>query len=104
MFEYLIILLTLFLITFILEKVYHIHLYKSKRERAEIVGIFFIIGIIWDSFAISRGHWIFPPENNLGIIIGVMPLEEYLFILIIPYFVITLYRLIDSKFKKTSKK
>ncbi|MFA6257562.1 MAG: lycopene cyclase domain-containing protein [Candidatus Paceibacterota bacterium] len=97
-FEYLTILLIIFFITLFLEKKHDIHLYKSKRERFEIVGFFFIFGIIWDSFAIFRGHWSFPAGKILGITIGLMPLEEYLFALVIPYFVITVYKLIDSKF------
>ena len=83
------------------KKVVHI---KSRKERFEIVGLFFIIGTIWDTFAIMRGHWTFPSENNLGIVLGVIPLEEYLFILIVPYFIITIYKLIDSKFRKNRKK
>ena len=98
--EYSAILLLLLVVTFILEKSNHIHLYHSRKERLEIVGLFFIIGVIWDTFAIWRGHWFFPADKTLGITIGLMPLEEYFFILIIPYFVITVYKLIDSKFRK----
>ena len=86
-------------VTFILEKSNHIHLYRSRKERFEIVGLFFLVGVVWDTFAIWRGHWIFP-AGNLGITIGLMPLEEYLFILIVPYFCITVYKLIDSKFRQ----
>ena len=98
--EYLIILLLIFFITLFLEKKNHIHLYNSKSERFEIVGFFFLFGVIWDTFAIFRGHWFFPLKKTLGITIGLMPLEEYLFILIIPYFIITIYKLLDSKFRK----
>ena len=86
--------------TFIIEKSNHIHLYHSRKERLEIVGLFFLVGVVWDTFAIWRGHWVFPAGKTLGITIGLMPLEEYLFILIIPYFVITIYKLIDSKFRQ----
>ena len=50
--EYLIILIALFLITLLLERTHHIHLYHNLRERLEVVGLFFIVGVIWDSFAI----------------------------------------------------
>ncbi len=98
-FEYLTILSIMLVVTFILEKSNHIHLYRSRKERFEIVGLFFLVGVVWDTFAIWRGHWIFP-AGNLGITIGLMPLEEYLFILIVPYFCITVYKLIDSKFRQ----
>ncbi len=99
-FEYLTILIILLFITVILEKSNHIHLYHTRKERFEIMGLFFLVGVVWDTFAIWRGHWLFPMGKTLGIKIGLMPLEEYLFILIIPYFVITIYKLIDSKFRK----
>lgn len=99
-FEYITILIIIFLITLLLEKKNHIHLYKSQRERIEIVFFFFLFGIAWDSLAIFRGHWSFPVGKTLGITIGLMPLEEYLFALIIPYFIITIYKLFDSKFRK----
>ena len=98
--EYLIILISFFLVTLVLEKTHHIHLYHNLKERLEIVGFFFVVGVAWDSFAIWRGHWAFPPGGTLGITIGVMPLEEYLFALIMPYFGITVYKLIDSKYRR----
>ncbi len=99
MLEYLTILIALGLFAFMLEKTHSVHLFKNRKERLEITGLFFAIGVAWDSFAIWRGHWLFPAGKNLGIVIGLMPLEEYLFILIIPYFVLTVYKLIDSKFR-----
>ena len=41
--------------------------------------------IVWDWYAISSGHWFFTPEKMTGIIgpLGI-PVEEYLFFVIIP--------------------
>ncbi len=103
MLEYLIILIILFLVTLVLEKIYRVHLFHNLKERLELAVLFFIVGVLWDTFAIWRGHWVFPPGKNLGIVIGLMPLEEYLFILIIPYFILTVYKIIDSKFTKNTK-
>ena len=100
--EYFIALIALFLITAVLEKAFHIHLYKSRKERIEIVVLFFIVGVIWDSLAIWRDHWIYP-SGTLGIVIGLMPVEDYLFILVVPYFILTIYKLIDSKFRGKRK-
>jgi lycopene cyclase domain-containing protein len=102
--EYLSILLFILLVTMLLEHKYHIHLYHSRKERFILVSLFFVIGIIWDSFAILRGDWIFTQGKLLGITIGVMPLEEYLFILIIPYSILTIYKLLDAKLAKRSVK
>jgi lycopene cyclase domain-containing protein len=44
-----------------------------------------IIFLIWDAYAISRGHWNFDRGQILGIFgPGHIPLEEYLFFLIVP--------------------
>jgi len=98
--EYFIILLIFLLFTLVLEKTQHIHLYHNRQERFEIILIFFVVGVIWDSFAVYRGHWIFPKNKTIGITLGLLPLEEYLFFLILPYFVLTVYKFIDSKFRK----
>jgi lycopene cyclase domain-containing protein len=95
--EYLIILGILLLISLVLEIKFHIRLYKSRKERIIITLIFLVIGIIWDSFAIYRGHWIFPGKGLVGITIGVMPLEEYLFALIVPYFILTTYNALKKE-------
>ncbi|OGY93831.1 MAG: hypothetical protein A2406_00560 [Candidatus Komeilibacteria bacterium RIFOXYC1_FULL_37_11] len=97
--EYLIILLIVLGITIWLEKTCHLQLFNTKKERVIITLVLFLIGVAWDTFAIYRGHWLFLPEKNLGITIGLMPLEEYLFMLIQPYFIITIYKLVESKLK-----
>lgn len=97
--EYLIILLVLFAFAIFLELKYHIHLYHSRKERILVTIIFFIVGVLWDSLAIFRGHWDFPGRGLLGVKIGLMPLEEYLFILIIPFWILTLYKILDKKIK-----
>ena len=97
--EYLIILLALLISAIFLEWRYRIHLYHSRNERLIITGLFFVIGVMWDQFAIFRGHWEFPGTGLVGLKIGLMPLEEYLFILIIPFWIITIYKVLDKKIK-----
>ncbi|PIR44247.1 hypothetical protein COV23_00880 [Candidatus Wolfebacteria bacterium CG10_big_fil_rev_8_21_14_0_10_31_9] len=96
--EYLLLLLLL-LLSFLLEYKFHIHLYQSRKERIIIPVIFFIIGTIWDTLAVYRGHWYFNFSNNglLGIKIGLLPLEEYLFFLIVPYFILTFYKFLKKE-------
>jgi lycopene cyclase domain-containing protein len=97
--NYLTILLALFLSAALVEWKYHFHLYRTRKERLIVMAFFFVIGVIWDTYAIQSGHWNFPEGKNLGIKIGVMPIEEYLFILIIPFWIITIYKLADQKLK-----
>jgi len=90
--EYLAILLLLLIVGLFLDWKYRMKLYNSRRERVIIPLVFFIIGFLWDSFAVYRGHWTFKGSGLIGIKIGVLPLEEYLFFLIIPYFILTVYK------------
>lgn len=94
--EYLLILLVLFVISLFLEKKFKLYIYKSKRESVIIPLFFFIVGIIWDSFAVARNHWAFDMNKLSGIKLGLLPIEEYLFFLVIPYFIITFYLLLKK--------
>ena len=98
-FEYFTILAVTFFVTLFIHQRNHIHLFRSKRDMFKFLSFFFIFGVLWDTFTIYRGGWIIPVEKTLGITIGLMPLEDYLFMLIGPYLVITIYKLIDSKSK-----
>ena len=95
--EYLLILIGILLISIFLDWKYHMRLYNSRKERILIPIIFLVIGTLWDSFAIWRGHWSFEGSGLVGIKIGLMPLEEYLFILIIPYFILTIYKALKKE-------
>lgn len=98
--EYLFILIIFLLSGLYLEKKYKIHLYSSRKQRLVTVFVFFAIGVIWDHYAIYRGHWVFPMRNLIGIKIGLMPLEEYIFMLVVPFWIVTVYKLIDKKLNK----
>ena len=97
--EYLLILLFLLISGIFIEWKYHIRLYHSRKERFIITSFFFIIGVLWDSFATYRGHWSFLGDGLIGLKIGLLPIEEYLFILIVPFWIITIYKLLDNKIK-----
>ena len=56
-----------------------------------------VIGVVWDSYAILRGHWTFGEQFFIGVKVGVTPVEEYLFMLIIPFSVLVLYKIVTEK-------
>jgi lycopene cyclase domain-containing protein len=97
-------LLTILIVALYLEHHYRIHLYKSLDEKIKIVSLFFVIGVVWDTYAIARGLWVFPDGKNLGVKIGLMPLEEFLFIFIVPYAILTFYKVIDLHSRRLKKK
>lgn len=57
---------------------------RIKRALMSIIPIA-ILFLIWDAYAVASGHWDFDPDQVLGIYgpFGI-PLEEYLFFIIVP--------------------
>ena len=57
---------------------------RIKRAAISIlpISLFFLI---WDAYAIKRGHWCFDRDQILGIYGPLnIPLEEYLFFIVVP--------------------
>jgi len=95
--EYLAILIAVFLVFMNLKLKYKIQLFNSVKEGLLLAILLLVIGGLWDSYAILRGYWSFREEFFIGVDIGVMPLEEYLFMLIIPFLVLVLYKIVTEK-------
>ena len=58
-----------------------------------------VFSVPWDIWAVRTKIWVFPPENNLGILIGGLPLEEYLFIIFVTLWVSTITLILREKFR-----
>ena len=57
---------------------------RLKRAALSILPISTLF-LIWDAYAIAQGHWFFDREQILGIYGPFnIPLEEYLFFMVIP--------------------
>lgn len=95
--EYLATLVFVFLVSMSLKLKYKIQLFNSVKEGLVLAILLLVIGGLWDSYAILRGYWSFEEEFFIGIDIGIMPLEEYLFMLIIPFLVLVLYKIVTRK-------
>jgi len=54
------------------------------------------IAVMWDQFAIYRGHWSFNPKFLLGPKIGYMPIEEFLFVFVVGYLGLLVYKLLEN--------
>lgn len=94
--EYLFILIVVFFVTLSLHTLSRVKLYTSLRHFLifNIVNLF--LAVIWDQFAIYRGHWHFESRFLVGVNIGFMPIEEFLFVLVVSYFAIVLYKVIEK--------
>lgn len=54
------------------------------------MAVLFVIGIIWDAYAIHAGWWYYEPHQIVGIWFLGMPLEEFVFIITTSLFYIIL--------------
>lgn len=43
-----------------------------------------ILFLIWDFYAIDRGHWFFDENRVTGFALGILPIEELLFFITVP--------------------
>ncbi|MEM4240141.1 MAG: lycopene cyclase domain-containing protein [Candidatus Woesearchaeota archaeon] len=98
--EYFLILMGFLLASLLLEWRFHVKIYHSRKERIFTMLTIFVIGMVWDYFATWRHHWIFPGNGLLGIRIFNLPIEEFLFFLIGPYFALTIYKVYDAVYCK----
>lgn len=97
--EFFFILLVILVITIILHFAYKVRIYSSIAHLLAVNLIFLVIGTIWDNFAISRGYWSFGEGFLLGPKIEFMPIEEYLFVLIVPYSCFVIYKILEKYLK-----
>lgn len=69
---------------------------RIKRALLAIIPIAALF-IIWDGYAISRHHWSFDPRQIVGIFGPLdIPLEEFLFFLIIPLAALMTYEAVSK--------
>jgi len=91
------IILSLFLgVAVFLKWRFKVRLFSSPYRALAFFSIVLILGIIPDQYAIWRGLWAYGDQFLLGSRIGYMPLEEYLFMAILTFFVLVLYRIFEK--------
>ncbi len=96
-YEYLAILIGILLFTIFLRSRYKVKVFSNFKEASIFYATILIIGTIWDNFAIYRRHWIFPGDGTVGINIGLVPVEDYIFSLILPFTVLVLYKVLAKQ-------
>ncbi|MBL8030369.1 MAG: lycopene cyclase domain-containing protein [Candidatus Doudnabacteria bacterium] len=95
MYFYFVSALILLVFGLIVEFIYREHLFKHLKARLVWALVFLFIGTLWDQYAIPNGHWVFTGKGILGIYVGVIPIEEFMWFLIVPYFCLTIYRAVE---------
>lgn len=79
------------------EKVYFRSKWPLVFKATLPVAIFFIL---WDNWFTSLGVWTFNEHYHLGIIIGQLPLEEYLFFFFVPFSCLFIHEVLYYFIKK----
>ncbi|MEK6835015.1 MAG: lycopene cyclase domain-containing protein [Nanoarchaeota archaeon] len=97
--EYFLILIGILIVTIFFEWKYNIHLYHSRKERLIVTLNIFIFGVIWDYYATYNQHWTFSGPGLIGIKLIGLPIEEFLFFLILPYGALVMYKYYDKRIK-----
>jgi len=96
--EYAMTLLVLLVMSIFFHHKYKVKLFKSKQHMLVSYTILLLVGAVWDYLAISRGYWSFGERFLLGPKIGLMPVEEWGFIIIVTYFVLVIYKVTEKLF------
>jgi len=67
-----------------LELLLRTRVYRRPRRLALALVPGFVIGVLWDFYAVHRGQWAWDRRYLLGWRIAELPIEELLFFMIIP--------------------
>jgi lycopene cyclase domain-containing protein len=72
--------------------------YKSWSSLIPAIGCMMLVFIPWDIWFTQNGYWGFNPEHLTGIWIFGLPLEEWLFFVVVPYACVFVYACIKVYF------
>jgi lycopene cyclase domain-containing protein len=102
--EYLMVLGAILLFPLLLSIVMRLRMYAHPRALLSSIAIVCLVYWVWDIVVTARGHWSFNPAYVLGIQFIGMPLEEWLFFIVIGFVSIFTYEavrmVIDRKEEK----
>lgn len=82
--QYLLLMAACVAVTLPLEFVFKARVYRRPVRLALAILPMLILFTAWDVVGILRGHWAYSPRFTTGIMIGIMPLEELVFFLVVP--------------------
>jgi lycopene beta-cyclase len=83
-YQYLLLMAGCLLITLPLEFLLRARVYRRPRRLLLALLPTLVVFLAWDALGIVRGHWWYSLEYTTGIRPARVPLEEYVFFLVIP--------------------
>ncbi len=75
------------------------YLARYKKTFLYCIGWALLFSIPWDIWAVQKQIWIFPHNTNIGVWIGGLPMEEYLFIIFVTMLISTTVLLLKKRIK-----
>ena len=94
--EYLVLLALCVVVTLPLELFLHVGVYRQWRRLAKTLACVGAVFVTWDLVGARLGHWDYNPSAVTGIRALGLPLEEYLFFLVVPLCAILGYEAVRS--------
>jgi lycopene cyclase domain-containing protein len=94
--QYLAVLAACVVITLPLEGLLGARVYRRPRRLAATLTPVVTAFGLWDVVASHRGHWWWSPELTAGVHLLWLPLEEWLFLLVIPVCVVLTYEVLGG--------
>ena len=73
-------------------------LYHSEKERLVISLVILVVMVSWELFSTHAKIWLYPGPGMIGIFIFGLPIELFLFYLVLPYCVFTVFECIHKNF------
>ncbi|MFW6090399.1 MAG: lycopene cyclase domain-containing protein [Actinomycetota bacterium] len=84
-YQYLLVLAACLLVTLPLEVVVGARVYRRPGRLLAVLAPVVAVFLVWDAFAIERGHWTFSERYTTGWTLpGGIPVEELAFFIVIP--------------------
>jgi len=100
--EYLLVLAAILAFPLILSVVLPLRMYKHPGALLRAIAIVCVVYWTWDVLVTSRGHWSFNPSFVLGFRFLGMPLEEWLFFVVIAFVSVFTYEAVRLVVRKRS--
>jgi len=102
--EYLLVLAAILVFPLLLSVLMRIRMYKHPRALLLSMGIVCTVYWTWDALVTARGHWSFNPSYVLDARLLGMPVEEWLFFIIIAFVAIFTYEAVRRVIERFGEK
>ena len=101
--QYLALMALCVILTVPLEFVLRARVYRRPRRLLLALLPTVVVFTIWDVVGILRNHWTYSPTFTTGIHLGVMPLEELVFFIVIPICGLLTYEAVGDVLRRARK-